>query len=224
MLSVYGASLSYHSADGTRGSSSPQILSDSTIGSATEYTIMTDSICNNDCGFVRPESVAYRKLCLGIQPCLDTDVLLDGFEGADKVFLMEFQMPLDGSTGFQGDAPAIWMPNAQIPRTLQYGNETCSCWASGCGELDIVEVLSPGLIQCKSTIHTNTPAGDSDYITRPTDGPIKLAVIFRSTSSTAHIQVLDESFDFGPSLTSAQIEDICTSSQGSLLSVFDVTA
>lgn len=137
---------------------------------------------------------------------------------------MEFQMPLDGNTGFQGDTPAIWMLNAQIPRTLQYGEETCSCWASGCGELDIVEVLSPGLIQCKSTIHTNMPAGDSDYITRPTNSPMKLAVIFRSTSSTAHIQVLSENFDFESSLTSAQIEDIYTSTQGSLLSVFDVTA
>jgi|SRR5271163_2034099 len=137
---------------------------------------------------------------------------------------MEFQTPMDENTGFQGDIPAIWTLNAQIPRTLQYGDEACSCWASGCGELDIVEVLSPGLIQCKSTIHTNTPAGDSDYITRPTNSPMKLAVIFRSISSAAHIQVLNGNFDFGPSLTSAQIKGICTSTQGSLLSVFDVTA
>jgi hypothetical protein len=154
---------------------------------------------------------------------LSTDIPLDGFDGADKVFLVEFQMPLDGNTGFQGDMPAIWMLNAQIPRTMQYGDPTCSCWGSGCGELDVVEVLSSGLMQCKSTIHTNTPAGDSDYIERPTAAPMKLAVIFRSTSSAAHIQVLDENFDFGPTLTSSQIEDICTSTQGSLLSTFDVT-
>ncbi len=137
---------------------------------------------------------------------------------------MEFQMPFDGNTGFQGDAPAIWMLNAQIPRTVQYGNENCSCWSSGCGELDIVEVLSSGLIQCKSTLHTNTPAGDSDYITRPTNSFMKLAVVFRSANSTAHIQVLDSNFDFGTSLTSAQIENICHSTQGSQLSVFDVTS
>jgi hypothetical protein len=103
---------------------------------------------------------------------------------------MEFQMPFDGNIDFQGDAPAIWMLNAQIPRIMQYGNETCSCWDSGCGELDIVEVLSSDLIQCKLTIHTNTPAGDSGYITRPNDSFMKLAVVFRSSSSTVHIQVL----------------------------------
>jgi hypothetical protein len=67
-------------------------------------------------------------------------------------------------------------------------------------------------------------AGDSDYITRPNDSFMKLAVVFRSSSSTVHIQVLDNNFDFGTSLTSAQIENICTSIQGSLLSVFRVTS
>jgi Putative TOS1-like glycosyl hydrolase (DUF2401) len=179
--------LSYLSASGTAGASSPQILIDITIGSATEYTIMTDRICNGDCGFARPGSVAYRKLCRGVLPCLDTDAHQDGFEGAHKVFLTEFQMPLDGNTGFQGDAPAIWMLNAQISPTLQYCNESCSCWSSGWGELDIAGVLSPGLIQCKSTSHTNTPTGDSDYISRPTNSSMKLVVIFRSASSTANI-------------------------------------
>ncbi len=61
---VYGASLSYLSADGTKGASSPQILADITIGSATEFTVMTDDICKGDCGFVRPGSVAYRELSL----------------------------------------------------------------------------------------------------------------------------------------------------------------
>jgi hypothetical protein len=106
---------------------------------------MTDSTCNDDCGFVCLGSVGYRKLYLDILPRLDTDILPDGFEGADKVFLMEFQMLLDGNTGIQGDAPAIWMLSAQIPRTLQYGNKSCSCWASGCGELDIIEGAFPRL-------------------------------------------------------------------------------
>lgn len=59
---------------------------------------------------------------------------VDGFGGADKVFFMEFSMPHDGKTGFNGDMPSIWMLNAQIPRTIQYGNPDCSCWESGCGE------------------------------------------------------------------------------------------
>lgn len=60
--------------------------------------------------------------------------LADGFGGADKIFLMEFTMPMDGKTGFNGDMPAIWMLNAKIPRTIQYGKAECSCWSSGCGE------------------------------------------------------------------------------------------
>jgi hypothetical protein len=135
---------------------------------------------------------------------------------------MEFSMPLDGDTGFNGDMPAIWMLNAQIPRTLQYGSASCSCWESGCGEFDIMEVLSSGSTYCKSTFHTNTPGGDSDYITRPTSGTMKLAVIFSSSSSTAHIQVLDDSVNFSSSLTAAQIETFCSSSTGSQLSLFTI--
>jgi hypothetical protein len=70
-------------------------------------------------------------------PCKRTNTLLDGFGGADKVLLIEFSMPSDpGSiTGtYAGDMPAIWMLNAQIPRTTQYGPSNCNCWQSGCGE------------------------------------------------------------------------------------------
>ena len=94
--------------------------------------------CNNDCGFVRPGSVAYRlspNFCYVFMHTLT--VVSDGFDGADKVFLMEFSMPMDGTSGFNADMPAIWMLNAQIPRTLQYGNAACSCWESGCGEFDV---------------------------------------------------------------------------------------
>ncbi len=63
-----------------------------------------------------------------------TNVPEDGFGGADKVFFVEFSMPMDEDSSFNADMPAIWMLNAQIPRTLQYGNANCSCWESGCGE------------------------------------------------------------------------------------------
>lgn len=53
------------------------------------------------------------------------------------MFIMEFQMPTDGTSGFNADIPAIWILNAKIPRTLQYGNAECSCWESGCGEFDV---------------------------------------------------------------------------------------
>ncbi len=84
--------------------------------------------------------------------------------------------------------PAIWMLNAQIPRTVQYGSAECSCWESGCGEFDIAEALSSGSGYLKSTFHTNTPGGDSDYLLRPTSGTMKLAVVFDSNEATAHIQ------------------------------------
>jgi hypothetical protein len=65
-----------------------------------------------------------------------TNRFIDGFDGADKVFLIEYMMPMDPGThgGFESDMPAIWMLNAQIPRTTQYGPDTCNCWTSGCGE------------------------------------------------------------------------------------------
>jgi len=63
-----------------------------------------------------------------------TNKFVDGIDGADKVILIEYSMPMDGKTGFNADMPSIWMLNAQIPRTLQYGDASCSCWESGCGE------------------------------------------------------------------------------------------
>lgn len=84
----------------------------------------------DDCGYVRPGSVAYREFANSVSAPKLTD-LTDGFEGADKAFLLEFAMPMDGNTDFQGDLPAIWILNAQIPLTVQYG--TCNCWP-GCGE------------------------------------------------------------------------------------------
>lgn len=201
-------SLSYVNSAGTGGAASSSILADITVPSNNEFIIMTDTPCaNGDCGYFRPGSTAYH-----------------GFDGADKVFLFEFTMPLDGNTGFNGDTPAIWMLNAQIPRTLQYGSAACSCWTTGCGEFDIVETLSSGSLFCKSTFHTNTPAGDSDYIVRPTSGTMKLAVIFSSADSSASIQVLPSSTVFGPSLTAAQIATFKGTSAGSLLSTFSISS
>lgn len=206
--SNFGNSLSYLGADGISGSESAQILGDKLIGSNQEFAIMTDKECTGDsCGYVRPGTVAYH-----------------GFDGADKVFLFEFSMPSDGTSGFNGDMPAIWMLNADIPRTLQYGKPECSCWATGCGEFDIVEVLSPGSSFCKSTLHTNTPGGDSNYIVRQTSGTMKLAVIFQAATSEATIQVLPADTDFSTGLTSKQISDFTGSTPLELKSLFSIVA
>lgn len=130
-------------------------------------------------------------------------------------------MPLDGTVGFNGDMPAIWMLNAQIPHTLQYGQADCSCWPA-CGEFDIMEVLSSGSTYCKSTLHTNTPGGDSDYIERPTNGTMKLAVLFHAPTSGIRIQVLPNEYEFTKTLNQTAIDGIMNMSSGSKLSEFAV--
>ncbi len=142
---------------------------------------MTDQKCNPSlsssidplCGYIQPGSVAYR-----------------GFDGADKTFLLEFSMPHDPvpGQGLNYDMPAVWMLNARIPLTQQYGN--CSCWASGCGEFDVFEVLSPGSTKAKSTFHSVFRGGDSNYFERPVDGTIRVAVVYDSGSSSVAVKVL----------------------------------
>ncbi|KAK5213555.1 target of Sbf [Exophiala xenobiotica] len=186
---TWGLSLSYANADNTGASSGPVTLADTLVGDNSEFVIMTDKACsgeNGDCGYYRPGSVAYH-----------------GFSGASKLFLLEFQMPLTGTTGFNMDMPAAWMLNALVPRTQQYGN--CSCWTSGCGEFDIFEVLDSGNTKCKSTWHGAHSIGDSDYFARPTGATIKVAVVLDGSGSTTNIMVLDDATTFDESVTEASV-------------------
>ncbi|OAX79865.1 hypothetical protein ACJ72_05815, partial [Emergomyces africanus] len=186
---VLGNSLSYASEDGCSGSASPTVLNNKMIPDNQEVIIMTDKPCNGDCGTVRPGTVAYH-----------------GFGGDNKIFLAEFSMPATGKTGWNEDMPAAWILNAAIPRTLQYGKPECSCWKSGCGELDVFEVLDAGNTRAKSTLHGNISGGDSHYFERPTSKTIKLAVVFNSAGSAAHIKILDDSFEFKPTLDGKEVE------------------
>ncbi|KAK5001862.1 target of Sbf, partial [Cryomyces antarcticus] len=98
----FGNSLSYASADGKSCASSPQVLKDITLSSNTEIVIQSDKECKSgSCGYTRPGAVSYH-----------------GFDGAHKAFFFEFSMPLDGNRGTNGDMPAIWMLNNQIPNTI----------------------------------------------------------------------------------------------------------
>ncbi|KAK6379761.1 target of Sbf [Exophiala oligosperma] len=184
---TWGNSLSYSNADATSASSGPVTLADTLVGDNQEFVIMTDNECTAEneagCDYYRPGSVAYH-----------------GFGGASKLFLAEFQMPLSGKTGFNADMPAAWMLNAQVPRTQQYGS--CSCWQSGCGEFDILEVLNSGNTKCKSTWHGAHSLGSSNWFARPTDKTVKVAVILDGTGSTgtASIVILDDSVSFGDSV------------------------
>jgi len=103
-------------------------------------------------------------------------------------------MPRDkGDSSAKGgfDTPAIWLLNSKIPRTAQYGIKSgpCSCWTSGCGEFDIFEAL-PGnpaagqsaVDMIKSHIHCSQGGeygggGHTDFMSRPLDKTMKLAVI-----------------------------------------------
>ncbi|KAI0837529.1 putative TOS1-like glycosyl hydrolase-domain-containing protein [Hypoxylon sp. FL0890] len=208
---VWGSSLAYANEDGTKAAASPTVLKDGLIDDSTEIIIASDNECNGDCGTVRPGSVAYK-----------------GFEGANKVFLAEFSMPLSGKTGWNMDMPAFWMLNGAIPRTGQYTK--CSCWEGdnsspqegGCGEADIIEILHTGDTKAKSTFHFAAGTGDSHYFDRPTNKTMKVAVVFQASSSTASIKVLDDDYDFSTSLTSDEVDDLVkdetTSSLFSLMS------
>lgn len=196
----YGASVSYINSTSTGGALSPQILANVTIPSDSEVIVMSGKTCQEgDCGYVRPGSVAYH-----------------GFGGPNKIFLMEFMMPRDDKRGFNGDMPAIWLLNAQIVRTLQYGKGECSCWRSGCGEFDVAESLSSGSSFLKSTLHINQLAGDSDYIRRPLYAPMKLAVVFNQKFSSIQIQVLSQEFAFSRSISMSAIDELLKKDANSL--------
>ncbi len=134
-------------------------------------------------------------------------ISVDGFGGDSKLFMMEFSMPRSGKTGFNGDMPAIWLLNAQIPLTSQYGtNPKCSCWTSGCGEFDLFEVLDTGNFRCKSTLHMAPAGGSSDYFRRPDTSTIKAAVLFHGANQAAHIKILDNGQNFDESLAADVVE------------------
>ena len=93
-----------------------------------------------------------------------------------------------------------------------------------CGyRFDIVEALSDGSTYLKSTLHTNQPAGDSDYIERPTSGTMKLAIVFSSQTSTIHIQVLSDDTEFSTDLAASEINSMCAAEAGELVSHFAVS-
>lgn len=180
-----------------------------------ELTVLSDKSCDDGgCGYTRPGGVAYRKFLDFEAACDVLSGVVDGFGGDHKIFLMEFSMPFTGQKGFNGDMPAIWLHNAQIPLTSQYGtNPDCSCWTSGCGEFDIFEILDPGNFRCKSTLHMAPAGGSSDYFQRPSEGTITAAVVFTGSNEVAHIQILDDGQGFDEVLEAGVVERF-TSQEG----------
>lgn len=210
--SAFGNSISYANADNSGCSSSPVALGDVLIGSNKEFLIMSGLKCgdkseNSGCGFYRSGIPAYH-----------------GWSGVEKIFVFEFQMPSSGATGFNGDMPAIWMLNAKIPRTLQYGAKSCSCWDSGCGELDLFEILSTGSNMMITHLHDKQGdngsgyggGGSGDYVQRPLQGSMKAAAIF--TKGAIHVMQLDSSVSFDAVLGSS-IVDAWVAAPGSVINI-----
>jgi Putative TOS1-like glycosyl hydrolase (DUF2401) len=193
----FGNTLSYAAANGVDGAASPQVFSSCTLPSDQEIILFTAQPCAGDCAYVREGTPAYK-----------------GFSTAeDVVFLVDFMMPRDSSSGFNVDMSAAWFLNAQIPRTLQYGSAACSCWTSGCGEFDVFEILSTGSDFLTTTLHswqgTGTEYGGggcSDYIERPLTSYMQAAIIFDAETSQFIITTLDTTGDFGSGLTDSQVE------------------
>ncbi|KAI2641141.1 TOS1 protein [Xylaria nigripes] len=205
---VWGSSLAYVDAEGSAAAASPTVLKNKLLNDDQEIAIFSDAPCDSSCGATRPDSVAYK-----------------GFEGSSKVFVVEFTMPDSGKSGVNMNMPAYWLLNAAIPRTAQYAS--CSCWKGdnpsplqgGCGELDVVEILSSGDTRAKSTFHFANGIGDSHFIERPVSAPMKVAVVMDAAGSAVSIKVLDN-FDFATSLSAAQVQDMVNNEQDpSLLSL-----
>ncbi|CAH2355098.1 protein Tos1p [[Candida] railenensis] len=192
--STFGNSLSYANSDASGGSSSAVALEECTVASDVEFIIFSGSECDGDCGYYRADTPAYH-----------------GFGGKEKILVFEFEMPTatDSATN-NYDMPAVWLLNAKIPRTLQYGDASCSCWSTGCGELDLFEILSSGSSKLISHLHdgqgdagtTYGGGGSSDYFARPTSGSLKAAVVFDGEN----ISIVEVDDDFSSVLSSDTVQ------------------
>ena len=182
------ATLGFIDSTGTGSSKTPSILADTTIPNNVQFMIFSDKKCSGsgaECGFY------------------NGDIAYHGFDGPKKAFFFEFQMPSDNSGAAQNvDMPSIWALNAKIPRLGQYS--PCSCWATGCGEIDLFEVLAPGSDKCVQAVHAakgvNKNSGTPcNYFKRPTSKTIKAATIYDTDAGSVTTVILpnDTSFDQG---------------------------
>lgn len=200
----FGNSLSYASSDVKSGSATPQVF-DGNLDGDTELVIFSDQDCSSSdvCGYSRPDTVAHV-----------------GFENTESLFLFDFSMPISGQNPDASELPAIWLLNAQIPRTLQYGPPECSCWSSGCGEMDIFEVLDAGDTRMKATWHGDNPGGSSYYFQRPQTLQ-KAGVLLSESNAAVTIFYLPDDAEFSADLTADTVNSWIenAASQGALFTL-----
>lgn len=200
---TWGNSLSYLNSQGTGGCAKPEVLKPGRLPSNKEFSIWSNEPCDESCGYARAQDVAYK-----------------GFTGANKVFLFSFKMPMDGDRKFNGDMPAIWALNGEISRAAQYSK--CSCWTSGCGEADFIEVLASGDDKCKSTLHLTNGGGSSDYFKRPTDEFVRYAVVFDEKSASMSVRELPSGTDFAEGFDSNTVNSWVEGGKEDLFSLFQM--
>lgn len=198
-----GKALTYVDETGIANASDSTVLGNVTIPSNYELTIMSDIECSgNDCGAFRPDSKAYH-----------------GYYGVNKMFLFEFNAPSDlreeqnVNKTWNYDMPAIWLLNAQIPRTAQYPlNPNCSAWNSGAGEFDIFEVMNvternhfySTLHDFQGTDDIGTGIQNFAYLQRTPGAVMKGGVVF-GQDGTASV-FLSNSTSLDASISNADLE------------------
>ncbi|CEG37622.1 Thaumatin [Plasmopara halstedii] len=151
------------------------------ISTGTEINILTGQKCNGQ--------------CLGFAG--DNDY--QGWGGGRKIFVTKVMMP----KGAIPDRPAIWILNAQVVHSNQYG---CNCRGmgpvAGCAELDVSEVIETNLQGDMVSTHYYhfdgkypNPKGDN-FAPRRYDTPtVYVTIIDDSKDGVVKIVELD-SFDF----------------------------
>ncbi|ODV87964.1 hypothetical protein CANARDRAFT_54981 [[Candida] arabinofermentans NRRL YB-2248] len=206
-ITCLGKALDYIDSDGISAADSSTVLGNVTLESNEEFTIMSNISCedsgwDNDCGVYRKGIPAYH-----------------GYGGEVKMFLFKFRAPLqsdldssvdEDSTSY--DLSAIWLLNANIPRTAQYPtNGNCSSWNSGGGEFDIFETMnSTENRHFYSTIHDFQGIGDIGtgiqnygYLERTPDSVMMGGVVFGSDGVVSVF--LSNSTTFDSDLSSSDV-------------------
>lgn len=203
-----GKALTYAGSDGISKANEPTVLGQNTLIKLNqEYVIFSLTKCGDlgvdgDCGVYRKGIPAYH-----------------GFSNAIKMFLFEFEMPTDNDGSSDSipnfNMPAIWLLNAQIPRTSQYQTNAtyvnCSCWRLGCGEFDIFEVMnSTDSGKLVSTIHDYQQTDDIEtgrvvdgYIDRKTSGRMLGGVYFDEKSNA--VVFMHDKITFNDTIKAADV-------------------
>lgn len=206
--SCLGPALTYADSDGISKADKATVLkADTKIKSNKEYAIFSGEKCgdsgvNGDCGVYRKGIPAYH-----------------GFDGAVKMFLFEFEMPedKDGDKDLvpNFNMPAIWLLNAQIPRTAQYSFNSeyvnCSCWRLGCGEFDVFEIMNSTdsgklvltIHDYQNTDNIETGLVAPGFIDRSTKGKMAGGVLFDKNGDV--VVFVSDSTSFDESLPASTV-------------------